>query len=289
MPTPIRGLYEVLITEALEQQLGKLDSGLKANRERLRAPEAADRIALHLARVVERAIASVDESQRTETGIGLARRLIAVIQMLPSVSELAAESPIEFGEVLRSVVGHLPDGRLESIEEPLIPLLDTTLLTNAPGEPRVGHQILAEIHSADRIDVVMAFIRRSGIGPLLSALSAHCVAGRAARLLTTTYTGSTEERALDELREAGADVRVSYDTSSTRLHAKAWLLHRDSGFSTAYIGSSNLTHSAQISGLEWNVRVSGARNRDVIDKVTAVFESYWNNPDFRPYDRDEFR
>ena len=108
------------------------------------------------------------------------------------------------------------------------------------------------------------------------------------RVLTTTYTGSTEARALDELSEAGADVRVSYDTTGTRLHAKAWLLHRQSGFSTAYIGSSNLTHSAQISGLEWNVRVSGARNPDVIDKVAAVFDSYWHNPDFRPYDERSF-
>jgi superfamily II DNA or RNA helicase len=108
------------------------------------------------------------------------------------------------------------------------------------------------------------------------------------RVLTTTYTGSTEARALDALGSLGADIRVSYDTSSTRLHAKAWLFHRRSGFSTAYIGSSNLTHSAQISGLEWNVRVSGARNPDVIDKVAAVFESYWHNPDFEAYDRDVF-
>lgn len=82
---------------------------------------------------------------------------------------------------------------------------------------------------------------------------------------------------------------MSYDGSSTRLHAKAWLLHRNSGFSTAYIGSSNLTHSAQISGLEWNVRVSAARNPDVVSKVAAVFESYWHHADFRPYDPDEFR
>ncbi len=27
----------------------------------------------------------------------------------------------------------------------------------------------------------------------------------------------------------------------------------------------------------------------MIDKVAAVFESYWYNPDFRPYDREEFR
>src|SRR5262249_2926557 len=158
---------------------------------------------------------------------------------------------------------------------PLIPLLDTTLLTNAPGEPRVGSQLVAEIASADRLDVVMAFIRRSGIRPFLDALRRHVEAGPALRVLTTSYTGSTEGAALDALRALGADVRVSYDTTATRLHAKAWLFHRASGFSTAYIGSSNLTHAAQVVGLEWNVRVSEARNSDVVTKMAAVFESYW--------------
>jgi len=283
-----RGLYEVLITEELQSQLRELSDSLEAIRDGLRTAEAADRIALHMARVIERAVAAIDERERAALGIGLARQLIAVIRQSASSSELGSESPLEPGEVLRSVVGHLPDGRLDLIAEPLIPLLDTTLLTNAPGEPRVGSQIHAEIHSADRIDLVMAFIRRSGIAPLLAALRAHCSAGRELRVLTTTYTGSTEARALDQLHNLGGHVRVSYDTGGTRLHAKAWLFHRRSGFSTAYIGSSNLTHSAQVSGLEWNVRVSGARNPDVIDKVAAVFESYWHSPDFEPYDHDEF-
>ena len=284
-----RGLYEVLITEALDAQLSRLGDRLQAIRGDLRAAEAADRIGLHLARVVGQAIAAIDERERTAVGIDLARRLIDMIREMPDASGLAAERPVEAGELLRSIIGRLPDGRPESIAAPLIPLLDTTLLTNAPGEPRVGHQVSAEIHSADRVDVVMAFIRRSGISPLLEGLRDHCTAGRPLRVLTTTYTGSTEARALDELCEAGADIRVSFDTDNTRLHAKAWLFHRQSGFSTAYIGSSNLTHSAQISGLEWNVRVSGARNPDVIDKVAAVFESYWQHPDFRPYDPVEFR
>jgi superfamily II DNA or RNA helicase/HKD family nuclease len=284
-----RGLYEVLITEALESQLDRLGESLVVRRSDLKAPEAADRIGLHLARVVGRAIAAIDERERTAIGIALARRLIDMIRELPSAGDLAAERPVEAGELLQSIMGRKPDGRPDAIAAPLIPLLDTTLLTNAPGEPRVGHQIGAEIHSADRVDVVMAFIRRSGIAPLMGALRAHCAADRALRVLTTTYTGSTEARALDELRDAGADIRVSFDTDNTRLHAKAWLFHRQSGFATAYIGSSNLTHSAQISGLEWNVRVSAARNADVIDKVAAVFESYWQHPDFRPYDPGEFR
>jgi len=134
----------------------------------------------------------------------------------------------------------------------------------------------------------MAFIRRSGISPLLDALDRHCSDGRLLRVLTTTYTGSTERRALDQLAEVGADLRISYDLSTTRLHAKAWLFHRRSGFSTAYVGSSNLTHSAQVTGLEWNVRASSARNPDVVDKFTAVFDSYWQNGDFVPYDAFQF-
>jgi superfamily II DNA or RNA helicase len=134
----------------------------------------------------------------------------------------------------------------------------------------------------------MAFIRRSGILSLREPLRRHVESGRSLRVLTTTYTGSTEVEALELLSELGAEVRVSYDTSTTRLHAKAWLFHRDSGFSTAYVGSSNLTRSAQVAGLEWNVRVSGARNRSVIEKVAAVFESYWQQPDFAPYERQRF-
>ena len=285
-----RGLYEVVITEALEAELSRLAERLVAVRAELRAAEAADRIAMHIARVVERAVATIEEDNRPSAAIGIARRLIdTLIVLLPGSRELASERPSEFTQVLRSITGRLPDGRAETLDEPLIPLLDTTLLTNSPGEPRVGHQILTEIRSADRIDVVMAFIRRSGIAPLMPALRDHCTFGRGLRILTSTYTGTTESRALDELKNCGADLRVSYDTSGTRLHAKAWLLYRQSGFSTAYIGSSNLTHSAQVSGLEWNVRVSAARNRDVIEKMAAVFEGYWNNPELRPYDREDFR
>ncbi len=42
MATPNRGLYEVLITEALDEQLSRLGGGLEAIREGLRAPAAAD-------------------------------------------------------------------------------------------------------------------------------------------------------------------------------------------------------------------------------------------------------
>ena len=95
----------------------------------------------------------------------------------------------------------------------------------------------------------MAFIRRSGINPLLPSLRRHCQRGKPLRILTTIYTGSTERSALQQLNDIGGQVRISYDVSTTRLHAKSWIFHRHSGFSTAYVGSSSLTHSAQVTGL----------------------------------------
>jgi len=288
MPAPGPGLAESLITEALSARIRELGERLAARTDELRPAEAADRIALHLGNLLRRVLNDVPDGDRVPRGIDLARRLVQVVDQVLANADAGCEAPIEPGTVLRTITEILPDGRPAEIRSPLIPLLDTTLLTNAPGEPRVGHQVGTEIESANRVDLVMAFIRSTGLRPLLPALAAHCQRDRPLRVLTTAYTGSTEAAALDELVAVGAEVRVSYDTTATRLHAKAWLFHRDTGFSTTYIGSSNLTHSAQVTGLEWNVRVSGARNPDVVEKVAAVFESYWESSDFEPYERAVF-
>jgi HKD family nuclease len=279
------GIYEVLVTEALRTHLDSLERRSPKTRP-LRTAEAADRIALHLGRQIQQSLEAVGEGDRVQVGIEVARDLIARLAELFDTDTSA--TPVEPGEVLHAILERRPDGTPQPITEPLIPLLDSTLLTNAPGEPGLLNQLGAEIDSAETIDVVMAFIRRSGINPLLASLRRHCERGRPLRVLTTIYTGSTERAALDQLAGLGADVRISYDVSTTRLHAKAWVFRRHSGLSTAYVGSSNLTHSAQVTGLEWNIRTSSARNPDILAKFEAVFESYWQSADFVPYDPERF-
>ncbi|MFN0030296.1 MAG: DUF3427 domain-containing protein [Acidimicrobiales bacterium] len=280
------GIYERLITEGLRAQLDELAKILPIDERSLSSADASDRIAWHVSRQVERALLDVSDEQRVQVGLQVARALLDRLGDLVQVDRqvMLADPP----SVLHAVLRRNPDGSPAPIAGPLIPLLDTTLLTNAPGEPTLWSQLRSEIESADSIDVVMAFIRRSGIGPLLDSLRRHCDAGNGLRVLTTTYTDSTERRALDQLVDLGADVRISYDLGTTRLHAKAWVFHRRSGFSTAYVGSSNLTHSAQVTGLEWNVRASAARNPDVIAKFGAVFDSYWAANDFVRYDPAQF-
>lgn len=281
------GIYEDLLTPAL---LARLDATIALDPERadLDSAEAGDRLALHLATLIRRAIDGLPEDARNQQGAAIARALGEHLITAADRSDLERDLLGPDATVLRGVHPRNPDGSTRHLTQPLTPVLDTVLLTNPRGEPALSKQLLSEIPSADRIDLIVAFIRYSGIRPMLDALRRHIEAGRELRILTTVYTGSTEPRALEALAALGAAIRVSYDTTTTRLHAKAWLFHRDSGASTAYIGSSNLTHSAQVEGLEWNVRVSGRRNPDVIASTAAVFERYWASGDFIDYDPTVF-
>ncbi len=94
MANGIRGLYEVLITEALEARLGDPESPLEVRTETLRAADAADRLAFHLERLIRRALSSVAETERTAVGVELARKLVAHIDLVVAGSPLAGEAPV---------------------------------------------------------------------------------------------------------------------------------------------------------------------------------------------------
>ena len=278
------GLYEVLITEGLRAQLDEVAGQLPVSERHLQGGDVADRIAWHVSKQVERALLDVPDERRVETGLRVARALIERLAELESLNAELAERPAAPASILHAVSRRRPDGSVAEFDVPLIPLLDTTLLTNAPGEPTLWSQLRSEIESADAIDVVMAFIRRSGISPLLDALRRHCEDGRPLRVLTTTYTESTEQRALDQLADLGAEVRVSYDLSTTRLHAKAWLFHRAPASRPPT--SARRTSPTRRRSPGWS-GTSGCRRLATptcIAKFGAVFESYWAGGDFVPYD-----
>lgn len=133
-----RGLYEVLVTETLAEQLAAIEDRLVVTSGRVRPAEVADRIALHLGKVVERAIDAVGEDDRVEVAIAVTRDLIDRLDELVEQADATPDRPSRDGQVLRAITGRRPDGTTDEIAEPIIPLLDTTVLTNSPGEPRWG-------------------------------------------------------------------------------------------------------------------------------------------------------
>lgn len=282
MPKPAlpAGLYEALITEGLARILeGAEGEGFYIERAALEEAEGHEHLAWHLYAALRRHFRRLPAQERLAQQAALTNRLLEQIEEL---GERVGLPP----ELLRAVAlprARRPDGTFAVPPRPEVPLAESDLLVNARGEPSVGHALAQEIESADAIDLVCAFIRWNGLRVLLPALEAFRSGGRRLRVLTTTYVGATEKRALDHLCELGAEVKVSYETRSTRLHAKAWLLRRESGFSTAYVGSSNLSYGALHDGLEWNVRLSAVRNTDVLEKFAATFDAYWEDAAFELY------
>lgn len=168
---------------------------------------------------------------------------------------------------------------------PTIPLSEAALLTNAQGEPSVGSQLRAEIATSNSVDLLIAFVMWPGIRILEAELRELKDRNVPFRVVTTTYLGGTERVALDRLvRDFGAEVQVQYDPRRTRLHAKAWLFRRNTGFDTAYVGSSNLSRAALLDGIEWNVRLSRVATPALLDKFLGTFDTYWNSQQFEPYD-----
>lgn len=133
------------------------------------------------------------------------------------------------------------------------------------------------------MDALVSFVTWSGFRRLRRTLEEHATAGRRLRLLTTTYTGATEAAAIREIAKlTGTQVKVSFDGRRSRIHAKAWLFHRETGFSSVWVGSANLSASALAGGLEWTMKASEADLRHVVEMFRGSFDSLWEDPEFEP-------
>ena len=280
------GFYDQLLTEALGQDLAELQPELQTL-DRLDPEEAPQRLSRHLAALLRSALASLPGGHPTTSQLELVNQLVALLIAEVPRAVGPGDAVHTSGQSLSRIrAAPLLSGQAEALR-PLIPLADSTLLVNAGGEPSVGQALIHEIPSAQQVDLLCAFIKWSGLRLLQEPLAELLRSGRSLRVLTTVYMGATDRRALDWLVAHGAEVRVSYDTRRTRLHAKAWLFHRASGSSTAYIGSSNLSTAALHDGLEWNVRLSAQDNEGILSKFQATFESYWEEGEFEPYRASE--
>lgn len=284
------GLYETLITEAIESRLEQAqDSGQISYRAKLESAEAPAMLATYLADLLEERLAAADETERIDVANAVIDFIDARLARSGQVTERNAADRISVSEkpILRLVESIHGNGLgSRNMRRPEVPLTQSDLLINGRGEPNLIRSLSSEVDSADQIRIIVSFIKWSGLLLILPELEKAIRRGAQVQVLTTTYLAASDQRAINALVEAGAEVRISYDGRGTRLHAKAWLFDRKTGFHTGYIGSSNMSIQAMGEGMEWNVRLSGTETPHLLEKFRATFDAYWQDPvnGFEPYD-----
>lgn len=285
------GIYEQLIHQLIRERLTDLGGEVYFIGEKKLDKEEATRVlTLYLSEIISRALDSFEGKDALENKITFANQLISWInKSLKDEALLKGFDGIE-ARVLKGIIRKIDadvtidEAYLDSIT-PSTRLIHSDLFTGGKGSGvSLASELKKEILSADRIDFLVSFIRYTGLRLLLPALRTFTKKGGKLRVITTTYVGVTEAKAVMELSKLdNTEIKISYDTKSERVHAKAYLFYRNSGFHTAYIGSSNFSKSALTEGLEWNIKITTKEISHVIDKFRKTFESYWKSEAFENF------
>lgn len=269
------GLYDQLITNSINDEIADFDL---VRREVVENEKLQSYLVQLLSRSVDNALGEIGNDSEK---IGLANKILE-----------AANSPerlldVSKAEILIALVRQATADRRWVSQSPSTPLSQLGLITNSNHRLNMSSELKLEMRSANSVDILMSFVKKKGISILADELGKLRERGVQVRLLTTVYTGATDKAAIDLLsRDLGVEVRINYNADQSHLHAKAWLFKRDTGFSTAYVGSSNISGPALTDGLEWNVRLSQVASPGILDHFEQAFDSYWISEIFEAYDPD---
>ena len=288
---PYDGLYEQIINKALDAELSA--TGKLSQTAPIDPAEASKVLAKYIAEIVEKGLDNVvDNGGDVNSQVVLANRIISTIISETKENGFDEMTVAERAEQLLALLDKknsiLALDEKAEIIRPETSIAQSSLFTGAIHEPQMYTELKKEIVSCNRIDMLVSFIKWSGMRLIIDELETFTKNGGELRIITTSYMGATDVKAIEELRKLpNTKVKVSYDTKRTRLHAKAYVFYRNTGFTTAYVGSSNLSNAAISSGLEWNVKVTKKDLPETIDKIAATFESYWNSTEFEYYNEDQ--
>lgn len=234
----------------------------------------------------------VDNGGDISAQIALTNKIVSLIQNITKEADFASRGVAQRAEQLLALLRE-NDPRLilgktaNDVERPETSVAQSSLFTGAIHEPQMFSELKKEIGSSNQIDMLVSFIKWSDLRLIMDELRDFTQNGGQLRIITTSYMGATDIKAIEELSKLpNTEIKVSYDTKRTRLHAKTYVFYRDTGFTTAYVGSSKLSNAAISSGLEWNVKVTAKDLPSTIQKIATLsdeLKSFIQSGNYEPY------
>ena len=277
-----RGIYENIINQSKEEEIAATEQHeLVCKRQNMDAAESPQILANYLADVIRKRL---EETEQEQDRISFINKILQDAGMTDEQQIINSSSNL-LTEVLSKEQALLQNQTNTETVRPVTGFRVSNLFTGKHSPIQLGEEIRREIATADEIYFIVSFLKVAGVRLLIDDLRKFCEKDRHhLRIITTTYTGATDAKAVKMLSELpNTEIRISYDINNEHLHAKSYIFKRNSGMHTAYVGSSNLSKTAQTDGLEWNVRVTNVENPHIIKAAIATFEQYWNEDNFEDF------
>ena len=287
------GLYEQLINKLIVSKLDQLNrEKFYIKESEIDKAEAAKVFGQYLGNVVRYAMSLITGDESVERQINLANKIIYLIKDELNQEDFDDDIINIEAKILSAIFLKIDSG-ISDFEKhlkhitPYSRLSHSELFTGNNSGISLESEIKKEILSADKINFLVSFIKWTGIRIFEKELSEFTERGGKLQIITTSYMGATDLKAIEFLSSLkNTEVKVSYNTDNERLHAKAYLFYRNTGFHTGYIGSSNLSRSALTNGLEWNLKITTQEISHIIDKFQKTFDTYWQDNEFEFFDKE---
>ncbi len=285
-----QGLYEQLINKLISSKIAQLDGKrFYIKQSEIDKSEAARLLSQYLIDVIRFALNLIPGDNSVEKQIELSNKIISLLKTELKVEDFDEDLISTEAKILSAVFSKI-DARFSDFEKhlkeitPYTRLSQSELFTGNNAGISLESEIKKEILSSDKISFLVSFIKWTGIRIFERELVEFTNRGGQLKIITTSYMGATDLKAVEYLSGLkNAEIKVSYNSENERLHAKAYLFFRNTGFHTGYIGSSNISRSALTNGLEWNLKVTTKEVGHIIDKFQKTFETYWHDKEFESF------
>lgn len=281
------GVYEQIINRLFLLKLNKVDAErFYIGKKLISKDDAVHILSKYLQHLIEVAFIGTPEDQDVDKYIEFVNSVIRTLGKEFNVDDTDLDLVDAQKSILTAVIDRTnceyPDiEKLLRAITPVTSLSRSALFFGGRGPADMESELNKEILCADEICWVVSFIKTSGLNLLWNSLKKFTSEGKCLRIITTTYTGATDYDAIARLATLpNTEIKISYDGTQDRLHAKSYIFIRNSGFHTAYIGSSNLSSYALKDGKEWNFKATQFELPQVIENVRNSFESYWCDDTF---------
>ncbi len=287
-----QGLYEQLINKLISSKLNNLDRDAFYIKETAIDKNEASRIlSQYLSDVIRFALNLISGDDSIEKQIEVSNKIIFLLRSELKDEDFDDDLIATEAKILSAIFSKI-DARFSDFDKhlkeitPYTRLSQSELFTGNNAGISLESEIKKEILSSDKICFLVSFIKWTGIRIFEKELVEFTEGGGKLEVITTSYMGATDLKAVEYLSSLkNTKIKVSYNTDNERLHAKAYLFFRNTGFHTGYIGSSNISRSALTNGLEWNLKVTTKEVGHIIDKFQKTFDTYWQDKEFELFDK----